>query len=360
MKRLIVNNFLYYFKSKTKLFISIAFVLSFFVMLNVYDQLEAVEIKYEAYQYRNASQDYHPSLVEDIYLESVDHEEMVELVRKIYHSHGDYAFLLSSGKTNYHLTPQRQDLNQSFIDFYDLVGEENLNLFPSFPDIEKLRFEQGRYDLLMKHLIADDFNAYTLTAANSVSRIFEGFFLLVLMVFSLLLFHDLFSKDFDSKTYRHLYTTPHTRIRIVLSKLLFALLYLLFLLFVSTLLLVIVLLLIRRNEYNVVPTRIGDLRHLKLVNSNILSTFNHQLVYGLASNLSLNILSFLTGMSLLTLWLVLISYLSFKLKSSNNSLIVGIYILISIFAINLTPVKDLFTYVFPLFGFEYRSLDRLQ
>ena len=48
MKRLIENNFLYYSKSFTKIFLSIAFILSFISVIFVYDNLELNQIRKEA------------------------------------------------------------------------------------------------------------------------------------------------------------------------------------------------------------------------------------------------------------------------------------------------------------------------
>lgn len=329
--------------------------MSFFVMLNIYDDTELKMNNVEAYKVRDDALNFHPQIFQHMVIENIPKDFLEQAGRDVFNAYGDYSFLLSAGRSNYFLTPQRQQLNQSLINLYDVLGEELYNDFAAAPPIEYLHLQKERYDSLMHYLIADDFNHYTVSAANSFSKIFEGNFLLMIMIFSLLLFHDLFAKDFDTKTYRHLYTTTHSRSKIIISKLLFALIYMTLLIGIATILLIGFLFITKRHEYETIASRVGDLRHLKIVNTNWRSTFNKTIILGLMSHAALNVMSAAVGMSFIMLWMIIVIFLSFKLKSANNTLVIGTYGIIAFFAINLTSLRDGFTFIFPLFGYQYSN-----
>lgn len=348
MKRLIKNNFLYYRKSRTKIIISICFVLSFFVMVFVYDRLELDEILLvNRRREQIAVVDYEKFDFEDEYLN--------ELVGNLNSLESGYFFLHASGRMNYELTPYRHQMNQTILAIYEHLGDQQDVLTVPGKSLDTLKVEGQKLDYLQNHLIADDFSKYTITAANFPSKVFEGPFLFVILVFALILFYDLFSKDFDLKTYRTVYSSTDSRQKIVLSKIVFALLYFTALIIISILFLRIYLLLIKRSGYNVIPSRAGSLLHPRIMNLNFLSFISREPILITVPTYLYNFISVIYGLSLIYLWISFISLLSFKLKSSNNTLIISTYSLFAIYASNESILRNYLIYFLPIVAFDYHS-----
>ncbi|NLA52607.1 MAG: ABC transporter permease subunit, partial [Alcaligenaceae bacterium] len=206
---------------------------------------------------------------------------------------------------------------------------------------------------LMATLTADDFNKYTITANNLVSNVFQGYFLLTVLTFILLLFYDLFSKDYDHRTYQILFSEPIERKTIFQSKVVFALIYSLALILIVCLMTFIYLLTVRRMGYNIIPDRIGYIFHPVLVNINPLTVFGMSPKLVILPMIINNLLALLTGSSIIVFWILLILTVSFKLRSSSNTLTASVFLIIATFFISLIPVSIIFEYVFPISNFRF-------
>lgn len=400
MKRLIQNNFLYYFKNKTKLFISLAFIASFIMMLFVYDNFELNQITKNADMYRMQSysyQDVWSNYVKEVFpkeeemifwneVEAIIDEDgfsgnflgysydgdnqkiqeqvvivnrLIEITNELGSTVNGFASLHAGGRMNVELTPYRHEINKRVLEIYDLVGEETANKILSFREPETHHYvakEQERLDALLESATPDDFNEYTVTIANYPSKALEGYTLFVIFVFVLMLFYDLFSKDFDFQTYRTIYTEPYPRKTVIKSKIYFAILYTLLLIVIGMLSVVIYLLFTRRMGYNVLSTRFGYMLHPVLINVNILSIFNASPTYIILPMIVKNLLAIIIASGLITVWLLLVLTMSFKTKSSPTTLTISVFILLALFFINLTPLKDIFILIFPLFGFNFERI----
>lgn len=376
MKRLIKNNFIYYFNSSAKLLLSITFVLSFIGMIFIYDSFElnmikakANKIRLQSYNLNGLCSSYLDSLnIEPIYNdygELVTEDENLnskcaminETGFKLANVMGSYATLHSGGRMNVELTPFRLEINRLELELYDLLGEDVANSVLDVSDydnaLQHKLVEQKRLEKLISNLTPDYFNKYTTTLANYPSKVFEGLSLLSILTFLLLLFYDLFSKDFETGTYRHIYSLPYSRKKIVLSKIIFTFIYTLGLIIVGIILGSLYLFFATRTGYNVVAMRHGYILHPVIVNINPFTIFGAFPKYIIISTLVNNIITFFTGFFLIGLWLILISTISFKLKSSASTLTIGTFVLLVVFFIDQTQYTNLFAYFMPLFGFNF-------
>lgn len=376
MKRLIKNNLIYYFNSGAKVLLSIIFVLSFIGLIFVYDNLELNMIKGEANPIRLKTYTlnglcYSYLEFKDIEIIINEYGELVsddkELNEKCQTLNGigfaladalsSYATLHAGGRMNIELTPLRLEINRLELELYALGGEDFANSVLGDTNydnaFEYKLVEQKRLEKLMPTLTPDNFNRYTITLANYPSKIFEGLSLFVIFTLLLLLFHDLFSKDFETDTYRYLYSLPYTRKKIVLSKILFSFIYTLGLIFLGILVGSVYLLFVTRTGYNVLRLRHGYLLHPVIININPFTILGASPKYAIVSTLTNNLITFITGFSLIGLWLLIINTLSFKLKSSASTLTISTFILLTIFFVDQTRLANLFAYFIPLFGFNF-------
>lgn len=402
MKRLILNNFIYYKTSKTKLFISFAFIISFFFMLNVYDELELQTIRSQSDHFRVES--YSVNLLDSYidfkdeqlntlnfwdevypvyepipgdlfngqeflgYFYDGDNQEILEhlaIIKELREIESplssllnDYSTLYSGGRMNVELTPYRYEINKIRLELLELVGEETTLHLLSFesPQSENLiRANQIRYEKLMNAQTPDDFNQYTVTFHNYPGKVFEGYMLFVILIFVLLLFYDLFSKDFEYDTYRTIYSSAYPRETIVKSKLAFSLIYTFILISIGMIITMIFLLLSKRIGYNVVASRVGYLFHPTLLNVNILSVLGQDAHYLVIPVIVKNLIVIFTGFLMIYMCLQGILYLSLKTKSSSTTLTVGVFILLASFFAGITSLKNVGSFVIPLFGFNFNS-----
>lgn len=379
MKRLVKNNFIYYFNSGAKVLLSIVFVFSFTGLIFVYDTLELNMIKGEAniirlqsYTLNSLCYSYLVSHdIENIYNEHgelvSDDEELnnkCQRLNEVGFELGDvlssYATLHAGGRMNVELTPHRLEINRLELELYDLAGEDFANSVLGVSNYDNAYeyklVDQERLEKLIYTLTPDYFNKYTITLANYPSKVFEGLSLFVIFIFLLLLFHDLFSKDFETDTYRHLYSLPFTRKKIILSKIIFSFIYTLGLIFLGIILGSIYLLFATRIGYNVVRLRHGYLLHPIIININPFTIFGASPKYAIISTLFNNVVTFVTGFSLIGLWLLIINTLSFKLKSSSSVLTTLTFVLMTIFFIDQIQFTNLFAFFIPLFGFNFSEI----
>lgn len=298
--------------------------------------------------------------------DNVDIQKHVDIINELYELSSEMADRLSSfaslyagGRMNVELTPYRYEINTMRLRIYDLLGEEDALTILEFENPNSYEYvlkEQKRLEILMDSATPDDFNEYTVTIANYPSRALEGLMLFVILVFALLLFYDLFAKDFDAQTYRTIFTEPYSRKTIIQSKVFFAVIYLFLLIIIGMLSVTIYLLFVRRIGYNVLSTRFGYMLHPTLMNINILSLIGREPTYIILPALAVNIISIMTGVALLSVWIMATLTMSYKLKSSASTLTIGVFVLLAIFFINFTPLKDAFSYIVPLFGFNYTRM----
>lgn len=372
MKTLIKHNLLYYYKNKTKLILSVLFIFSFFGMVFIYDNFELREIKNKAtqlrldsYQFRNLANQIHydnnyfeKNFVFDFDALSDEEKadyELMEQLSKTYMLLDNLASQQNGGRLNVELTPFRLETTKSLLKLQKMMEAEEFDELLSQTSInpDTIAIENVRLEKLMATLTADDFNEYTITANNLVSNVFQGYFLLMVLTFILLLFYDLFSKDYDHRTYQILFSEPIERKTIFQSKVVFALIYSLALILIGCLMTFIYLLTVRRMGYNIIPDRIGYIFHPVLVNINPLTLFGMSPKLVILPMIINNLLALLTGSSIIVFWILLILTVSFKLRSSSNTLTASVFLIIATFFISLIPVSIIFEYVFPISNFRF-------
>ena len=397
MKRLIENNFLYYTKNLTKIFLSIAFILSFISVVFVYDNLELNQIKREAGALRLQSTGSDSGLLIRALAEQNDFDiEGTELSEKLYfYLYSDTEFyngetfqlteedlkvlvpikeineihnqigilqnglssLHEGGRMNIELTSFRSEISKKYAELADILGWEVVAEYANdgAHTAAYLEADHNRLMKLVESNTPDYFNKYTVTATNYPSKVFEGLSLFTILVFVLLLFYDLFSKDFDYDTYRTIFTEPYTRKTIIQSKLVFAFLYTGFLILIGMGITLLYLMIVKRVGYNILPSRVGYLLHPVLININPFTMIGLKELYIVVPVLVLNVLTIIVGGLLISLWIMFVSGLSFKLKSSSSTLTISTFILLAVFFISLTPFDTYFTLFMPLFGFTYEA-----
>lgn len=383
MKTLIKNEFLYYQKNSSKLVLSILFILSFFVMLNVYDNFELQEINKESHILRreanevefpniNSQKIYniYNKMYQQEYDDSIEitpaeialleeYEQMNAITNETGTLFRDFATLHARGRMNQELTPYREIIYRNILEIYQKsakLSDDDSYLLDRYQDIPLLKIKHQQALKLLDSETPDNFNYYTTTFANYPSKVFEGSMLLVTLVIVLLLFYDLFSKDFEHLTYKTIYTNPYPRNKIIKAKLLFAILYTLLLITIGIVIVSVYLLFVRRSGYNVLDNRQGFIFHPEIINVNPLTILNQKPIYILIPVILKNIISILLGLSIIILWILLIVNISFKLKSSNSTLTILTFALIATFFINSFNFNTLFQYIFPIFAYPFDNI----
>lgn len=385
MKRLITNNFLYYFKSLSKVILSIAFVLSFIGIVFVYDNLELSVIKSQAGPYRTNSssrelygirQDYLKQYaldnnidnLEELYNSdniSLEHEELMininsldSLISELSETLNGFSSLHAGGRMNLELTPYRLKISDLYVELAEIVGWENLIKSVEIKPTDSINYfkaENKRLHKLELSQTPDYFNDYTVTVTNYPSKALEGLGLFTIFIFILFLFYDLFSKDFDYDTYRTIFTEPYSRKTIIKSRLAFAFLYTIILILIGMLITIVYLSVQKRVGYNVHPSRMGYILHPVLLNINPLVLFNLEPVYLVVPVIIKNIITILISGLLITLFLLFVCGLSFKLKSSASTLTISSFILISLIFVFFIKFDPYISLIIPLFGFGFNS-----
>lgn len=397
MKRLIQNNFLYYTKNFTKLFLSVAFILSFISVIFLYDGLELNQIRREAGGYRLQSMGKGGQSIQEAYKEQNKEafegldienalyfflygddywydgevidltEEQITLLSPLKEIHNievqigilqnGLSTLHEGGRMNVELTSYRSEISKHYAELAEFVGWDAVAA-----DVENgeftgayLKANHKRLMKLAQSNTPDYFNQYTVTATNYPSRVFEGLSLFTILVFVLLLFYDLFAKDFDFDTYRLIFSEPFTRKEIIQSKMIFAFLYTTILILIGVSISLLYLIIKQRTGYNVLPSRVGYLFHPVLLNINPLTMFGAKELYLVLPVLVINLVTLISGGALISLWIIFISGLSFKLKSSSSTLTITTFILIAVFFINITPFAKYFAMFIPIFGFNFEN-----
>ena len=381
MKTLIKNEFFYYKKNKTKLILSILFVISFFIMLFVYDNMELNAISKKASTFRNYSRNvqfhvldidydiydkYYHYLYNPNFKEEMSEEELT-LIKKLNHLDEiqmelselftNYATLYSGGRMNLELTPYRNLISENVLKYYaaveSIVENDKAYILEDYSDIDLVNIEYKKYEKLLDSETPDNFNYYSITMMNYPSKVFEGYMLLIILVFMLLLFYDLFSKDFETLTYKTIYTTPYDRNTIIKSKIIFAFLYTLLLLLIGISSVSIYLLLYKRVGYNVLASRVGYIFHPEIININPLSIITNKPIYILIPIIFKNIISIILGVSIILFWLLLILNISLKIKASNSTITILTFVLIMIFFVSNFNVTKHLKLIFPLFAYNF-------
>lgn len=388
MKKLIKNNFIYYTRSIPKILISIAFIISLLSMLKLYDNLEVFnnaklvnETRFlsdakltKAYQEVNS--DYLEEIDYSTFLytrynhfgERVDNNatreqleqerefDKLALIEMNYSKlRDDLATIYGGGRMSYGLTFNRLSTAQVYLEIYDnfeiSIAEnaisQNYNLKEDY-----IRQEVKRLTILNNSNTPDDFNEYTVTFSNLLSKMFDSLFLFTILVFSLLLYYDLFSKDYHYKTYRLVFSEGYSRYEIILSKILFAILYTMLLITMGLLLISINLIMTKRVGYNVNPSRMGYIFHPYIINVNPLTIFNFKPLYIIIPAIVKNIIVMISGTLIITMWILLISTISFKSKSSSTTLTMGVFILLTMLFTNFTFIKYYVGLIVPLYAFN--------
>lgn len=403
MKYLLKSDLLYYVKNKTKLVLSIAFIFSFLGIIFLYDNLELSEIKkeYQKLRYYPVILNHEFTPVYDLWnnyenkyglpynfedsddfvlhefwsteygiqtkekIEALDDEvyQTTDELREMYTS---YATLHAGGRMNVELTLYRQEINRLQIKLYELFHTSDIDFLDDnflakmdenrpyfFDSYDNLLLEKDRLQVLGDTSTPDDFNYYTITNSNYLSKVFEGLSLFIILVFILALFYDLFSKDFVTRGYITLFSSPYPRSKIILSKLLFGVLYSLFLITIGITIASLYMFIQTRIGYNIVPKRHGYILHPVFMNTSIFSFLTNKVSITIVPMLFKNIVSLITGISLIGLWISIINYISFKLKSSSSTLTIGVFALLAVFFINFTPTRTALSYVFPIFAYNF-------
>lgn len=379
MRKIIKNEFTYYLKNYSKLFLSLLLIFSFFLLLMGYDKFELDTIKKEpailrkelaSAPFNNHSYldfDYIIKQWDQVYDPSITYEPetqgIIDLMKESYDIYNElgnlysgYITLHHGGRMNLELTAYRDLIYSNLIKLYEIeeeLGNPDLKMIDRFDDLDHLKLESERLNILKESETPDDFNYYTVTLSNYPSKVFEGLMLFVILIILLLLFYDLISKDFENLTYKNIYTTPIKRNKIIFGKLMFAFLYSVLLITLGIILVSLYLLFVRRIGYNVLSNRLGYILHPQIINLNYTLGFNNIVTYTIVSQLFKNIISIILGISLIIFWILLIVYLSFKLKSSNSNLTILTFLLISIYFVNSFDFKKYFQYVFPIFNFNF-------
>lgn len=408
MKQLIKTDYIYYLKSKTKLILSIAFILSFIGVIFFYDSMELSEIKDASNYYRSQSYLHRHNSVntEDFWKEFTDvygspyagytefgdpiidesvhefwrSEEGINTLSRLemmgnnlwnasyemYETLNAYATLHAGGRMNVELTSYRYEINRQEIQLYEIILNSGLEkatvefvnelmakeAFDIAP-YEELLKERDRIELLNSTNTPDNFNYYTITNANYLSKVFEGLSLFIILTFILVLFYDLFAKDFDTRAYRTIFSSPFPRSKIILAKLIFAFTYTVILISIGMLIAATYMMLQKRVGYNVLMHRRGYALHPVYINLNPLSFITQKPKLFLAPMIMKDIISLVTGLSIIGLWISLINFTSFKLKSSSSTLTIGLFVLLSVFFVNFIDLRVTLTYIFPIFGFGF-------
>lgn len=401
MRALLKNDYLYYTRNKTKLLLSIVFIISFLFVVIYYDRQEvklnkenAIELRVESYKYRRLARE--REVILDLYREkygsivydmmqniyfaddfwfSKDGEDLLNKINTIqkelststedlYNMYNDFSSSLQDGLQNKNTTEHRLKIVNQQILIYDLLNNSSLDLVDenfiqqyfsntSAYSYNDAHIEKQRLDILKETNTPDDTNYFAITNSNYGTKVFEGFSLFIILVFILLLFYDLFAKDFDTNVYRTLYSSPFKRSKIILSKLIFAFGYTFFLIICGVLISHVFIFIQRPTGFEIVGNRYGFIMHPHLINLNPLSLITKNETLTITSLLLKNIITLLTGTSIIVLWISLINIVSFKLKSSSSTLTIGVFTLLALYVVNMFSVRELFTFILPIFGFNY-------
>lgn len=396
MKTLILNDFRYYFKNKTKLLLTILFILFFVGGIKLYDTLELKELREEAVYVKKKSF-YFYELTETLKYEEMiklaersgkpieywqDYDNEDQLTEEIYgkglpfesafHIHNisaAYASTIYNDRMNLELTPYRLEILSSELELLNQLNDEDRlktldvifktkfsDEFEIDESLKQAHLEKERLSKLLDTLTPDDFNKYTLTNSNLTGKVFEGYYLMGILIFILILFYDLISKDFDNDSYRTLYSGPYKRSLIIKSKIAFSLIYTLICIVLGLFLAHLVLFFSKTVSYNVLSHRHGYILHPTIMNLEFLSPFKSSLSQIIVPVFVQSIVSVILGSLMITSFMLLIHYLSFKLKSSSSTLTLLSFLLLVLFFINMTEVKNLLAILVPLFAFSYSSI----
>ncbi len=360
MKKLIFNEFLYYLKNPFKLLISIAIILSFPLVYNQYSKIEKTELKKASNQYvkiQSINSTFNSNLIQNYFnLASFDHSKLDELTRiqGLLQNYSGGLVTQINGNMNVQLSSFRYEIMKLYDEIYQLIGDDAALLLSDNHDYsyEYIQSELERLSILVNNNWVDEYYEYTITLANYPSRVFEGLSLFTILALTLLLFYDLFSKDFENETYKTIYTMPIKRSKIVLSKLLFSILYLFGLLLIGQIITSIYLIFYHTNAYNVLSNKQGNILHPSLINLNSLISFNTKVNYLIIPEYLKNIIYIFIGSSLIILWISFLNIISIKSKSSSTSLSVGVFVLFMSYALNLLNIS-IIKILIPISAFNY-------
>ena len=363
MKKLIFNEFLYYVKNPFKLLISIAIILSFPLVYNEYTNLEQVKLKEESnhlvnIQTKNSS--FYSSLTQKYFtLESIDFDKLDELtiIQGLLQNYSGGLVTQINGNMNVQISSFRYEIMKLYDQVYQLIGDDAYLLLSDFhqDSYDFIQSELNRLSILVNNNWVDENNEYTITLANYPSRVFEGLSLFTILALTLLLFYDLFSKDFENETYKTIYSTPIKRSKIVLSKLLFSLLYLFTLLIIGQIIVSIYLLLYHTDAYNLLSNKHGNILHPSLININSLNSFNKKVKYIIIPEYLKNIIFTFIGSSLIVLWISFLNIISFKSKSSSTTLSIGVFVLFMSNVLNLLNI-NIIKILVPISAYNFQTI----
>lgn len=363
MKKLIFNEFLYYLKNPFKLLISIAIILSFPLVYNEYTNLEKAKLKEESNQLVNTqalNSTFNSNLVYNYFeLETFDFDNLDELanIQGLLQNYSGGLITQINGNMNVQISSFRYEIMKLYDEVYQLLGDDAYYVLKDNHQYSHnyILSEIERLEVLVNNNWVDEYNEHSITLANYPSRIYEGFSLFVILALTMLLFYDLFSKDFENETYKTIYTMPIKRSKIVLSKLLFSLLYLFTLLIIGQIIVSIYLIFYHTNAYNLLSNKHGNILHPSLININSLISFNNNAKYIMIPDYLKDIIYILIGSSLIILWISFLNIISIKSKSSSTSLSIGVFVLFMSYALNLLNIS-IIKILIPISAYNYHPI----